>query len=325
MQLTAQNELKQTRPDEERSFEQLAQELAKSHIQLEEKSSTKRVLLSKHLPVWKQVLADAYQYFRATSARDLAFSRAGEWMLDNFYIVEQTFHQIEEDLPKSYFDQLPKLNTTSLKDYPRVFALAWELTRYKEGQLDLTLLTKFVQEYQHVTPLMIGELWALPTMLRISILENLANSVAKVTGKNPADILQVQPILPEPAAIINEAIVANCFISMRLLSTADWKSFFEDTSQVEQILLKDPAGIFADMDFETRDKYRSVVEEIARHSSCNEEDVAQFAIDFAQRTQTPATAKDFMRKSHVGFYLIDEGRAILEKEVNYLPDRKRPV
>src|SRR5512140_1070312 len=183
MQLYTQNELKDTRPDEERSFEQLAQELAERHTELEEKGSTRRVLLSIHLPIWKQALADAYQYFRATSARDLAFSRAGEWLLDNYYIVEQTFHQIEEDLPKSYFDQLPKINTTSLKGYPRVFALAWELTRYKQGQIDLPLLTTFVQEYQRVTPLKIGELWALPTMLRIGILETLAISVAKITGR----------------------------------------------------------------------------------------------------------------------------------------------
>jgi hypothetical protein len=78
MQLTTQNELKQNRPDAERSLEELGEGLAEQHTGVEEKGSIKRDLLLKHLPVWKQVLADAYQYFRATSARDLAFSRAGE-------------------------------------------------------------------------------------------------------------------------------------------------------------------------------------------------------------------------------------------------------
>src|SRR5512135_370042 len=110
MQLTSTNETEQRRSEAERSLHDLACLLADSHARVEEKSPSKRILLSKHIPIWKLTLTEAYEYFRATSTRDLVFSRAGEWMLDNYYVVEQTFHQIEEDLPKGYFDQLPKLD-----------------------------------------------------------------------------------------------------------------------------------------------------------------------------------------------------------------------
>ena len=321
MQLTSLSDTKQAKPEAERSMEDSARLLAGDHAQVEEKAPSKRILLSKHLPVWKQTLADAYQYFRATSARDLVFSRAGEWMLDNYYIVEQTFHLIEEDLPKGYFDELPKLETTQLNGYPRIFAVAWEFTKYRQGQLDLPQLITFMEEYQRVTPLLIGELWALPTMLRISVLEHLAVAVTAITGKNPPDILKAQMILPPPPAVTEEATVANCFISLKLLSTTDWKAFFERTSRVEQILNGDPAGIFEQMDFETRDKYRRVIEEISRHSNCDEENVAQLVIEFANRAQTtiPSSDKNYLRKSHVGFYLIDKGRLDLELEVDYRP------
>ena len=66
-------------------------------------------------------MQDAYQHFRAASLKDPAFSRAGEWMLDNFYIVKQTFRQIEEDLPASFINQLPKLDGTPLKGTPAHF------------------------------------------------------------------------------------------------------------------------------------------------------------------------------------------------------------
>ncbi len=61
------------------------------------------------------------RYFRAEISKDLAFSRASEWMLDNFYVVEQTLHQIEEDLPESYYDQLPKLDKYRAKGIPTHF------------------------------------------------------------------------------------------------------------------------------------------------------------------------------------------------------------
>ena len=63
------------------------------------------------------------------SSKDLAFSRAGEWMLDNFYVVEQTLHQIEEDLPESYYDQLPKLDNTCAKGIPAHFWIGLGMDR----------------------------------------------------------------------------------------------------------------------------------------------------------------------------------------------------
>ena len=271
-------------PDSGVNLEQLAHRLAENHTGVT-KSRQSRTLLIKHLPKWKQTLQDAYQHFRATSLKDPVFSQASEWMLDNFYIVEQTFHQIEEDLPKSYFDQLPKLDATTLRRYPRIFALAWELVGYGQGQLDLSQATAFVQDYQQVTPLTVGELWALPTMLRIGILEHLTAAVAVITGIDGPGGLVAQPILPIPPALPNEAIVANCFLSLRLLSATDWKGFFEQTSRIEQILRLDPAGIYATMDFDTRNTYRSVVEELARNSSQSEETVARSAIEFARKAQ----------------------------------------
>ncbi len=146
-------------------------------------------------------MQDAYAYFRSTPAKDIAFSQAGEWMLDNFYIIEQTLHQIEQDLPQGYFDQLPKLLEPPLKGYPRVFALGWEWVRYNQCQFDLAQTATYLQNYQEVTPLTIGELWALPTMLRIGILERLSTAVAVMTGIDPPEILQPShqyPFLPNP-------------------------------------------------------------------------------------------------------------------------------
>ncbi len=323
MQVTPVQTANQASPNPGVRLEQFAHHLAENHTGVTI-SRQQRALLIKHLPGWKQTLQDAYQHFRATSLKDPVFSRASEWMLDNFYIVEQTFHQIEEDLPKSYYDQLPKLNTTTLKRYPRIFALAWELVVYSQGQLDLAQVATFVQEYQQVTPFTVGELWALPTMLRIGTVGYLAGAVAVISGIDGLEGLMTQPILPIPPALPNEAIVANCFLSLRLLSATDWKGFFELTSRIEQILRDDPVGIYASMDFDTRNRYRSVVEELARNSSQNEETVAQTAIEFARKAQDKpqASRQNPDRKAHVGYYLVDAGLSEVESSIGYRPRLK---
>ncbi|MDD2921650.1 MAG: glucoamylase family protein, partial [Anaerolineales bacterium] len=237
-------------------------------------------------------------------------------MLDNFYIVKQTLRQIEEDLPVIFLRQLPRLAGTAFQGHPRVFALAWEWIGFSQSQIDLTQITSFVQDYQQITPLTIGELWALPIMLRIGILEQLVYAVAELTGmeapKSLSEITEqsAYPVLP------NETIVANCFISLRLLAATNWKDFFEQTNLVEKILRDDPAQIYASMDFDTRNRYRSVIEELAHHSKSSEEEVARTAVEFSQRMEDKTAG----RRSHVGFYLQDTGRALLESNIGYRPE-----
>lgn len=268
-----------------------------------------------YLQSWELALRNANAMFKSVPSKDLAVSRAAEWMLDNFYVVKQTFRQIEEDLPGGFFDQLPKLDRTPLQGYPRIFALAWEWIEYSQCQIDLTEAAAFVQTYQQVTPLTIGELWALPIMLRIGILERLVYATAALTRMALPKGLSEIPNEFVSSALANESIVANCFLSLRLLSSTDWKDFFEQTNRVEQVLCGDPAQIYAEMDFDTRNNYRSVIEELARHSNFSEEQVARAAVEFSRS----ADDKVSKRKEHVGFYLIDKGRVTLEKSIGYQP------
>ncbi|MEI7844379.1 MAG: glucoamylase family protein [Chloroflexota bacterium] len=299
-------------PDTDFQLREFAHLLAKTHS-LGNSRPQKSDLL-KNLKIWDLTLRNANAIFKAVPSRDAPVSRAGEWMLDNFYIVKQTLRQIDEDLPVSYLIQLPSLAGTSLKGHSRIFALAHEWIGYSQSQIDLTQTAAFLQYYQQIAPLTIGELWALPIMLRIGILERLVYATAELTGlemqKNTNQFIS--------PALANDSVVANCFLSLRLLSATDWEIFFEQTSRVEQILRTDPANIYAKMDFETRNSYRSVVEELARHSNFSEELVALAAIDLARvaESQTPG------REAHVGFYLRGTGCALLENNLHYRPEFK---
>jgi len=115
-------------------------------------------------------------------------------------------------------------------------------------------------------------------------------------------------------AATNQISIANSIGSLRFIGTIDWRDYVESLSVVEQALREDPAGMHASQDFATRDRYRHVVEEVARacaRSSCNELMVAREAIALAQTAAERLGVND--RSAHVGYYLIDQGRPMLER------------
>jgi cyclic beta-1,2-glucan synthetase len=99
-------------------------------------------------------------------------------LLDNFYVVEQALHLIQDDLPATFYRQLPLLTGDSpASDHPRVYTLAHAFVAHERCEVEIRPLQDFVLTYQQTQPLTMGELWALPLMVRLSLLEHLAQGV----------------------------------------------------------------------------------------------------------------------------------------------------
>jgi cyclic beta-1,2-glucan synthetase len=122
------------------------------------------------------------------------------------------------------------------------------------------------------------------------------------------------------AAAANQISIANSIGSLRFIGATDWKQFVEALSVVEQTLCEDPMAMYANQDFATRDRYRHVIEDVARRSAYSEMAVAREAIALAQATAAQRGTYD--RSAHVGYYLIDRGRRRLERAVDYRPSLK---
>jgi len=117
-------------------------------------------------------------------------------------------------------------------------------------------------------------------------------------------------------AAANQISIANSIGSLRFIGAMDWKDYVESLSVVERTLREDPAGMHAGQDFATRDRYRHVIEDVARgcvHPSRNESEVAREAITLARAAAERSGCNH--RSAHVGYYLIDDGRPILERAV----------
>jgi len=124
-------------------------------------------------------------------------------------------------------------------------------------------------------------------------------------------------------AATNQISIANSIGSLRFIGATDWRHYVESLSVVEQTLREDPSGMYASQDFATRDRYRHVIEDVARAGSCSELAVVREAIVLAQAAAQQAKSNGLDsdesdkndRRMHVGYYLIDHGRHILERAV----------
>ncbi len=128
-----------------------------------------------------RALRRAYDYVSLTSQSGHYVTPAAEWLLDNFHLVEAQLQQIREGVPRRYYAELPKLSVPHLFGLPRVYGIAWAYVAHTDSVLNPEILTAFLNAYQDVSELRLSELWALPTTLRVVLLENLrrvADSIA---------------------------------------------------------------------------------------------------------------------------------------------------
>ncbi len=126
-----------------------------------------------------RVLRDAYRTLADDVRTGQSVTAAAEWLLDNFHLVTSEIRDIHQHLPGTYYRQLPTLASREQAGHTRIYAMAVELVRHSDSRIDRQQLAVFVNSYQRVAPLTIGELWAWPSMLKLALIENLRRLAAE--------------------------------------------------------------------------------------------------------------------------------------------------
>jgi len=147
--------------------------------------------LLKRLDENEAILIEVRNLLIESAKENSLISPAGEWLLDNFYSIEEQIQIGKKHFPKSYSETLPRLAKGPLAGLPRVYDIALEIIAHSDGRVDPENLYSFVTTYQEATNLKLGELWAIPIMLRIALIENLRRLAATIArdriNKNLAD------------------------------------------------------------------------------------------------------------------------------------------
>ncbi|MGA8259042.1 MAG: glucoamylase family protein [Arenicellales bacterium] len=329
----------------------------------------------------ERVLVEVFTLLTATVTARQRITPATKWLLDNFYLIEEEIRTARRHLPVGYSGELPCLRNGPSAGLARVYDIALETVAHGDGQIDLESLQCFVAAYQTIAPLTLGELWAIPIMLRLAVIENLrrvagriavaradrdlagtwtdrmigmaekdpkslvlviadmarsnppmsfpfvAEAARRLRGLGPAlafPLSWIEQRLSESGMTIEKVVqaenreqaadqvsISNCIGGLRFLRAMDWRDFVEAQSAVEQALRDDPGEAYGQMDFATRDRYRHVIERIARGTRVSEADVARRVVAMAH-TAAASHGRDH-RRAHVGFYLIGQGLPAFER------------
>ncbi len=161
-----------------KQMEQHGKVLAQSH-QLSTTGQGQTLLL-KRLADNERTLSQSCKLLVEAIKQGRQITPASEWLLDNFYLIEEQIRTAKRHLPKDYSRELPRLQKGPSAGLPRVYDIALETIAHSDARLDPEGLSRFVAAYQSVTPLKLGELWAIPIMLRLALIENLRRVAVRV-------------------------------------------------------------------------------------------------------------------------------------------------
>lgn len=300
---------------------------------------------------------------------------SAEWLLENTHIVKQSLNDIQKNLPENYFSELPFITQGVYRGSPMLYPLVSKIVAASDGRITVENIILFLNAYQTVKPLTIGELWAFPLILKIRLIECLVYLTSKIVERvnenqladfwanrilyasriNPEKLYMVLSLLseeiPAPSTYfadqlmiqltdteaantvlfgwlqrkvgdnlhdiiqaeqskqtLEQTSIANVISSLRRLEQMNWREVFESTSLLEKILSNDPAHVYPNMDFSTKDSYRHSIEQLAKWTKIPEQEVASATIALAAVESSPL-------KRHVGYYLLDDGRISLQEKI----------
>lgn len=343
--------------------------IANAHVLLKGKQPDK---LLKELDENEEIIYEVHDVLIDAIKAKRPIAPASEWFLDNFYLIKEQIALARKHLPKGYSQTLPILAKGQLAGFPRVYDLALEIISHSDGRVDLTNIAAFIKSYQSKSKLTLGELWAIPIMLRLALIEDInrigsgiaidrlnkndaiywSEQLMAIAQSKPKNLILVMAEMAKAKITYNSAFVAefdrqlqgkgqglgmaltwvdeqlletghtlvelvnmdnqkqaadqvsirNCIESIRLIRTTDWRDFVESISEVEKILSEDIGGVYKNMDFATRDRYRHVVEWIGKNATLEEYEIARLAISLAKEA---AASNMPERQHHVGYFLVD--------------------
>ena len=302
---------------------------------------------------------------------------AGEWLLDNYYIIEKTAKMIKKDLTIKEYIKLPGILENG---FARVYFLANEIVSNTDGQITKNDLIEYLNAYQTNKELTMRETWKINTFLQICLIEKIRELCEKIfisqsqkwkveniverliENKNiekidipisgeyqfieymsyklrmlgkEANIYEdaFEKQVEKTGTTIEKAInrehfdialktlsMKNSITSIKTTLRMDTISVFEAVNVVEKILNTDPADVYRKMDYSSKAYYRSKILEISQKTKISEIFIANKIIELCKRN-SKTTNQTNLKKSHVGYYLIDKGQEELMASIG----KKRPT
>ena len=326
-----------------------------------------------------EVISQVYYLLNEHVKLGIPIHPAGEWILDNYYVLEEIFKMIGKELTLKKYMNLPGIANGPFKGFARIYVIASQIVAYTDAKIDANHLAFFLKSYQTKKTLNMEEIWSIGLFMQIALLENIRGICEKIYnsqmqkykveniierlienkktlkfknvqehknklfqegkwkytfieymsyklkkyGKRAYPYLHVleeevsktgteleQVIKKEHFEIaVNKVSMGNSITSIKTLLRMNFLNIFEQINGVEDILKKDPAGVYEKMDFKTKTYYREHIKKISKKTKVSEIYIAKKCLELASRENIEE------KETHVGYYIIAEGRQRLLEQI----------
>ena len=361
---------------DQKQLENYLEKIASEHI-LQEKSNKDTYPIPRLDDNFKQI-TKTYDILNFNLKLGINIHPAGEWLLDNYYILEETYRTIKKELSLKKYTNFIGISNGEYEGFPRVYVLASEIVGYTDGIINSEKLKELLNAYQNKKTLGMDEIWNISIFLNISLIEKIRNVCDKiyfvqiqkykvesiierlVENKQDQDLVYKRnldnvklPFSKEPfieylsyrlnaygkkslpyLKILKEQVektgttipeiikkehfdiaikkisIGNCIKSIKDIQRINFTTIFEKINGVEEILKKDPANIYDNMTYKTKEYYRNRIKELSEKTKISDIYISSKALELAEKN------KENSKKAHIGYFIIDKGIYELKKELN---------
>ncbi len=321
---------------------------------------------------------------------------AGEWLLDNFYIIEETVKFIEKEMPLKKYKSMIGLSNGRYQGYARSYVLAEEIVAFTDCKIDSDVIDLSLKAYQKKKFLSMDEICNIGIFFKISMISHIREVCEKIYSsqmqkykvesiiervidgkvgnerkfKNTSNVkvfsdtelkypfieymsyklkvygkkaIEYQNVLEKEVLKLGVTLsdvvqkehlyianlkvkIGNCITSIKSVNRISFSELFSYINVSEEILRMDPAGVYEQMDQDSKSYYRSKIEEISKKSKISEIYICEKIIELCKRYENYNNITE-KKKAHVGYYLIDEGITELKKvlEMKHYKKMKKSV
>ena len=363
---------------DQRQLENYLEKIASEHI-LKEKSDKNTYPIPRLDENFREI-TKTYDILNSNLKLGINIHPAGEWLLDNYYAIEETYKTIKKELSIKKYVNFVGISNGEYKGFARIYVLASEIVAYTDGKIDNTKLKELLKAYQNKKTLGMEEIWNISVFFNIALIEQIRNVCEKiyfvqlqkykvesmierlVENKQEEDLVYKKnmnniklPFSKEPfieylsyrlnqygkksipyikileeqvektGTTISEIIkkehfdialkklsIGNCIESIKNIQRINFTEIFEQINGVEEILKKDPSNTYQAMTYQTKEYYRNIIKELSVKTKISEIYITSKVLELANKNKYNTDK----RKSHVGYYLIDNGIIELKKELN---------
>ena len=127
-----------------------------------------------------EIITQVYNLLNEHIKLKIPIHPAGEWILDNYYVIDETVKAIKEELTLKKYTQFLGVENGADAGFARIYVLANEIVNYSDNKIDGKSLNSYLKAYQKKKTLNMEEIWSIPIFIQIALIENIREVCTKI-------------------------------------------------------------------------------------------------------------------------------------------------